>query len=324
MTAASPTIFDQIRAGAEWVASESRSVRIDDARLRSYAAALPLDQIGSPTLDAAAHVLGRGETTVAYFLILDAVNFGSGWFPVLRKRPGCSGYFTVSRALTDEFRKNGAPSAEALAGMTAARAAAIFGQDPAHPEVMELMELFATALSDLGALVSRAFGGSWAALKESAGFSAERLVRTLAQMPLYRDVSSYRGRVVPFFKRAQLTCADLWLAFDGAGFGRFDDIESLTIFADNLVPHVLRLDGVLLYDQDLARRIDAGELIRPQSEEEIEIRACAVAAVERIVAEVARAGRATSARRLDYWLWNRGGRPEFKAVPRHRARTPFY
>ena len=43
----------------------------------------------------------------AYLLTLDAINFGSGWFPTLRKRPGCSGYFTVAWALADRFREHG-------------------------------------------------------------------------------------------------------------------------------------------------------------------------------------------------------------------------
>jgi hypothetical protein len=81
---------------------------------------------------------------------------------------------------------------------------------------------------------------------------------------------------------------------------------------------------VLVYDPDLVRRIDGGDILERGAEPEIEIRGCAVAAVERLVAELGRLGRPTSARKLDYWLWNRGGRPEFKAIPRHRARTPFY
>ena len=52
-----------------------------------------------------------------------------------------------------------------------------------------------------------------------------------------------------FWKRAQITANDLALA----GVAEFPDLDRLTIFADNLVPHVLRVDGVLRYD-DLARR----------------------------------------------------------------------
>ena len=35
----------------------------------------------------------------AYWLTLDAINFGSGWFPTLRKRDGLSGYNTIASAL---------------------------------------------------------------------------------------------------------------------------------------------------------------------------------------------------------------------------------
>ena len=57
----------------------------------------------------------------AYLLTLDAINFGSGWFPTLRKRPGCSGYFTVAWALADRFRERGPWSNAELAAIEAAR-----------------------------------------------------------------------------------------------------------------------------------------------------------------------------------------------------------
>ena len=74
-----------------------------------------------------------------------------------------------------------------------------------------------------------------------------------------------------FYKRAQITGSDLELA----GVASFGDIDRLTIFADNLVPHVLRCDGVLVYDERLAAHIDAGRRLRPGPQER-EIRACAV------------------------------------------------
>ena len=64
-----------------------------------------------------------------------------------------------------------------------------------------------------------------------------------------------------FFKRAQLVPSDLALA----GMARFRDLDRLTIFADNLVPHVLRVDGVLVYDPRLAARIDAGRAPAPRA-----------------------------------------------------------
>jgi hypothetical protein len=85
------------------------------------------------------------------------------------------------------------------------------------------------------------------------------------------------------------------------------------------VPHVLRLDGVLHYQEDLLDRINREELIRAGSTEEREIRACALHAVELMSA----ANQATPMQ-LDYVLWNRGQLPEYKALPRHRTRTVFY
>ena len=99
-------------------------------------------------------------------------------------------------------------------------------------------------------------------------------------MPLYRDVANYADLTVPFYKRAQITASDLHAAFEGAGFGEFDDLDDLTIFADNLVPHVLRRKGVLVYSRELARKIDAGELIPAESAEEVEIRAGGLHAVD--------------------------------------------
>ena len=141
----------------------------------------------------------------------------------------------------------------------------MLGQDPDH----ELMALYAEALRQLGG-----FLGDRTALQvvgDAVG-SAERLATTLAEgMPFFRDPG--------FYKRAQITANDLALA----GVAEFADIDRLTIFADNLVPHVLRVDGVLRYAPELAARIDAGELL-PPGREEREIRACALHACEQIAA----------------------------------------
>jgi hypothetical protein len=319
------SLFDEIRRASAEVAAGARHVQIDLAGLPGYAAGLPLDASAKPLLDPAHHHLGAGADTVAFLVTLDAINFGSGYFPHLKKRPGLSGYFTVATALTEHFRAAGPLDAAALAGLRADDCAELLGQEMGKAPVAELMGLFARALNDLGRLLQERFGGSFTALVEAAGGSAEKLVALLAEMPCFHDVESWHGRAVPFYKRAQLTAADLALAFDGKGWGRFADLDRLTIFADNLLPHVLRLDGVLRYRPELAERIDREELIPAGSEEEVEIRACALHAVELMAAELRRQGHGTTAMQLDYLLWNRGQQPAYKqAKPRHRTRTVFY
>jgi hypothetical protein len=109
-------------------------------------------------------------------------------------------------------------------------------------------------------------------------------------------------------------------ALADAGVASFDDLDALTLFADNLVPHVLRLDGILMFDPELVSRIDRGTLIVHHSREEVEIRACAVHAVELIVAH--RPG--SWAAQVDRVLWNRGQATRYKACPRHRSRSTAY
>jgi hypothetical protein len=82
----------------------------------------------------------------------------------------------------------------------------------------------------------------------------------------------------------------------------------------------LRTDGVLRFDPGLIERIERGELIEHGSPEEVEIRACALHAVELIVAE--RPG--TRSSDVDRLLWNRGQESRYKASPRHRSRCTAY
>jgi len=317
-------LFATIRARAAEVARRATSVRIDPLALERLAAALVADPPAPPAWDPTTHHAGTQRSRLAYVITLDAINFGSGWFPKLTKRAGRSGYFTIAIGLKDRFDDKGPWSATELAALSPLDLARVTGQTLDDPDVVELMALFATALNDLGALLQRRYGGSFAALVEVAGARAERLVQLLAEMPLYRDVSTYDDFEVPFYKRAQITAADLALAFDGDGFGRFEDLAELTLFADNLVPHVLHCENVLHYRPELGERIERGELLASGSREEVEIRAVTLHAVERIVAEIHARGGAATAQLVDMTLWLRGQRPESKARPRHRTRCTYY
>jgi hypothetical protein len=318
------SLCDDVRRAAAEVSRRARFVRIDPDRLEALAARLAEEAPPLPDYDGAHHHRGTPASTLAFNLSLDTINFGSGFFPYLRKRGTLSGYFTVATALKQRFDAKGPWSARELRSLEAGEMAALLGQDLAVPEVCELMGLFAEALRDLGDWLERRFGGRFEGAVEAAAGSAERLAESLAEMRFYRDVERYDELEVPFYKRAQIVPSDLALAFGGEGFGRFDDLDRLTIFADNLVPHVLRCEGVLIHDPALAARIEAGEPILLGSAEEIEIRACTVHAVECLVAAIRARGGRTCARELDQLLWTRGQDPRIKAHPRHRTRTVFY
>jgi putative queuosine salvage protein len=322
------SLTDEVRASCAQVAADARSVRIDLDALAEVEPAEP------PPLDPERHYLEGDAADVAdYMLALGAINFGSGWFPTLRKRMSndspprpVSGYFTVSWALADHVRAHGPPSAAWLSRVGTVEIAEILGQDPDS----ELMSLYAQALRSLGRFLGgtpaagrSAVPSAWSSeagrappaqaprraldLVAEADGSAERLAEMLARgMAMFDD----RG----FYKRAQIVANDLALA----GVAELGDLDRLTIFADNLVPHVLRCDGVLVYERRLAARVDAGERL-PLGGAEREIRACAVHACE-LISE--RTG--VPPRAIDTWLWTRGQAPEYKSRPRHRCRTVYY
>ncbi len=324
------SITDLVRASCAEISARARSVRID------LDAAAEVQPATPPPLDPRCHYLEGEPADVAdYMLALDTINFGSGWFPTLRKREldgrPVSGYFTVAWALADHVRAHGPPRSAWLSQVSTVEIAKILSQDSAN----ELMSLYAQALRSLGRFLDCPFAPPSPSasprpfdlpeqtarpnhrsrraldLVAEAGGSAERLAETLARgMAMFDD----RG----FYKRAQILASDLALA----GVAEFSDLDRLTIFADNLVPHVLRCDGVLVYDDWLAAHIDRGERLTLGGAER-EIRACALHACELISQRTG-----VPARKIDAWLWTRGqsgGRgTQYKSRPRHRCRTVFY
>lgn len=264
------------------------------------------------------------EQLAALVLTLAAVNFGSGWHPRVRKLPGCSGAVTMATHWRAKAPGAGLLDAAGLTAFSPGDAAALFEQPTDDAEVMELMGLFAASLCELATHVTERHAGSFLALAASAEHRAPRIAEELGALPHFDDRCQSHGREVSFYKRAQLAAADLHRAFPDRHPGPFHDVDRLTAFADNLVPHVLRIEGVLRYEPELVARIRRGELLAPGSPEEVEIRAAGVQAVELLVASLADAGVAITAADLDAILWRRGGRPESKAEPRHRTKSWFY
>jgi hypothetical protein len=283
---------DEVRRHCAEVARTARSVRIDlDA---------PTATTGVAGLNAEQHFLeGSPEQVARYVLVLDTITFGSGWFPTLRH----GSTHAMTERLTAFVRGRGGASwwGPELGAVSAADVAAVLDEDAAHP----LMALYADGLAQLGAFAA---GRDALELIATAGGSAARFAAQLAEGMAFFDDTGY-------FKRAQITANDLVLA----GVATFDDIDELTVFADNFLPHVLRLDGVLVLDEALAARIDRGDLLETGSAEERELRACAVHACEGLARRLG-----VPPRLLDNWLWNRGCEPGYLARPAHLARTVFY
>jgi hypothetical protein len=297
---------EEVRAACAWVAERARWVRVEEGAIEEYAATLPEPNAG----DEPAPFAADPKVAAAFAICMNAINFGSGWWPTIRKRPGHSGYGTIAAGVTDRFAAQGPWTAEELATMDARAIAAVVGQDSEHP----LLPQFAAALRDVGGHLLAEHGGSFLGPAEAAA-SIPALAETFASWNAFADASDYEGRRVPFFKRAQLAAADL----HRAGVADLPGLDRLTAFADNLVPHVLRVDGIFILDPELEARIESEELLTHGSSEEIELRACAVQAVEHLAA-----ASGSSPAQIDSTLWNRGRAPRYKSLPRQRCRTSAY
>jgi hypothetical protein len=308
---ATGSVPDRVRTACARVAGLARSVAIEETAVASYAVALA-DSPKLPPSDLPLSNADR-ELRAAFVLCLDAINFGSGWWPTIRKRPGCSGYSTIEAGLVERFHAEGAWSARELTRISSAEIAGVTGQDQTHP----LMEQYASVLRDAGERVLAEHDGSFEAVVDAAGGSAVALAGLLAGWDAFADVSTYDSRPAPFFKRAQIAAADV----DRFGIAKLHDTERLTAFADNLVPHVLRVDGILRLDPALEEAIDGEQLLVHGSAREVELRACAVHAIELLSA--ATEGQLSPAQ-IDAALWNRGSGDRYKSRPRPRSRNTAY
>jgi hypothetical protein len=287
VTVACPGVLtDRVRVHCADIAATARHVRIDpDARIAAG---------GISGLDETLHFLeGPPEAVARYVLILDTINFGSGWFGELELTTD-----GLTKRLTDHARAERPWTSGQLSALDAPAVGAVLGMPAEH----QLTRLYAAALNHLGGFLGHR------PMDKVLGDSAEDLAERLAGgMPFFDDVG--------FYKRAQIAANDLHLS----GVVAYPDIDRLTIFADNLVPHVLRLDGVLRYSDELALRIDKGLVLTAGGEFERELRACAVHACEGLARELG-----VAPRLLDNWLWNRGTRPPYSERRAHVAHTVYY
>jgi hypothetical protein len=324
------------------VVERAALVRIDHAAVASVAADMLDEPVPPPEWDATLHYRDGTWQTAGWVFALDTLNF-CFWGqdpadPERRWRVEIDGtihqgYWALAAALTRAVHQ-GFPlwNAAYLAEIPEADVRAIL-RPAARSDATEI-PLFSQRLANL-----REFGRNLIArfdagleppvvnLIRAAEGSAARLVQLIvATFPSFDDVATYSGLTEPvrFYKRAQILVADLHGAFAGQDLGRFDDLATLTAFADYKVPQVLRALGILAYDQRLTDRLARREAIPPGSPAEVEIRATTVWACELLRQALATHGRDLRAFEIDWLLWSAGQHLPADVQPYHRTPTIFY
>ena len=293
------SLTDDIRAGAERVARQAQARPHQRAtRSSEYARTLPSEGPPAPDLDDA-----DDETRAAFSLQLNAINFGSGWFPTLNKPDGLSGFRTMEAGL----KRRGPWTSHELQHLTRHEIAETFGQDPEHPLMGHVRAPPQRAGRRDRRLVSRV-------RPRRHGAGARRRARPLAQ--LQRPLALPRRRDPVLQARADRRRRPRAARADGPAKASSSSRSSPTTSS----PTCCGSTACSTFDPELVRRIDQEELIEHDSPEEVEIRACALHAVELLV----HAHGDTTATAVDNVLWHRGAAPRYKAHPRHRARCTAY
>ena len=313
---------------AKSVAEKSRHVQIDHDALKRFSHELAKSRHPLPTWDAEHHFRGEEEEMAAYLLVVDTINFcfwpphGEEKWEILYRGKTYSGYYGLSLSLKKALESK-IPLTEAsfLASLTSKQLRNVL----AGTGVLQLMEERLRNLQELGRVLVDKYEGRASELVAASRGSAIKLVRMLAaDLFSFRDQATYQRKKVCFYKRAQLFAADLHAALGGKGLGGFRDMEELTAFADYKLPQVLRHVGVFAYAPGLAKKVDRLIQLDPGSEEEVEIRANTIWAVELIRQEMKLLGKEVTASGIDWLLWNLGQDDRFRAKPYHRTVTMFY
>jgi len=179
-------------------------------------------------------------------------------------------------------------------------------------------------LRENGKILVEKFGGDFENVIRKSKMDALKLLKIIVEnFPSFNDFAIYKGKKVFFHKRAQLLIGDIYRKFKEK-FQNLKNIDKLTALADYKIPQILRKLGILEYSEELTEKIDNKILIPAGSEEEIEIRANTIWAIELMKGEIKKKIPKIMAIDIDSHLWLLGQKKSPEDKPYHLTRTIFY
>ncbi len=314
-----------VLATTAYVIQRAGFVSLNLARVETVARVLARRAVPVPAWNYEHHFFDGTEKTVTYIFLLDALNFcfwGEPKWRVNHIQGDVDGYWALAASLKHAAQRD--PNfleANFLATVSPEYLARVLRGNVEIPLFVERWR----NTQELGRVLRDRFDGSAARLVESANGDATRLARLVAEnISSFNDTTLYKNRAVNFFKRAQILVGDLYGSFNGEKWGAFKNLHDLTAFADYKLPQILRAWEILHYAPVLARRVDGKKTLEKDSEEEIEIRASMIWAVEFLRHALAQHGRELNSLQMDWFLWE-SSQGDIKGMkPYHRVRTIYY
>lgn len=180
-------------------------------------------------------------------------------------------------------------------------------------------------LREIGRVVSEKLSGDFSKLiKKANNDSIKLLDLIISNFPSFEDSYLYKGKRIYFYKRAQLLISDIYQMFNNNGYVKLKNINQITACADYKLPKILRNLEVIEYQKELAEKIDNKKELYKGSEEEIEIRACTIWAIEFIRRELKKTIPDINPIHINDHLWLLGQIKSAKDKPYHLTRTTSY
>eukprot|EP01135_Chromosphaera_perkinsii_P005374 Nk52_evm55s343 gene=Nk52_evmTU55s343 len=283
------------------------------------------------------------EDALKWVFVIDTLNFSfwaetSTLFTVKFNEKCYTGYWSLCAAINRALQE-GIPITDPKYYATVDREtlAKVFRSETS--EAVSMLDERVKNLNEVGRVLLEKYEGSVVKFVESCENSAQKLLRKVAcNFPCFRDEAQYKGKKVSIYKRAQILVADIWGCFEGKGYGCFDDIDTLTMFADYRVPQVLLYFDALKYSQELM------DILKGASDTklcvgnpiETEIRGCSIHSVELIRKRVMEIYPEYTQKTvdsfhlnsilIDFYLWDYAKEHQSKMhhLPIHKLRTIFY
>ncbi|KAK9455207.1 hypothetical protein V1511DRAFT_488070 [Dipodascopsis uninucleata] len=191
-----------------------------------------------------------------------------------------------------------------------------------------------SCIREAGEVLTKKFGGSFKNCIERANNSAVELVTIIVEnFPCFRDENEYKGRIVKFYKRAQILVSDVWACFNQESYGKFYDIDKISMFADYRVPQILYNIGCLQYSERLKSHLLSLKLIEHGHPWEIELRGCSIWCVEILKSKILEKHPKSHINSvlIDFYLWDTAKKNQQQSksghdssIPCHRTRSVFY
>lgn len=176
-----------------------------------------------------------------------------------------------------------------LAKITRAEMETIFAGNIELPMLNEKTQI----LHQVGAVLAREYGGRFHNFVKSCSPKlydrGNGLIdRLVAEFPRFRDVSLYEGHTIKFYKLPQLAIWFLHTSLRKSGEFPLADMQTMSAFADYIVPVALRLLGIASYSPALEGAINSFQMVPRDSSWEVEIRAHCIYACALLAEEVNR------------------------------------